>query len=104
MHHPDQVPLQDSLCLSVLFVRVVFLFPDGQLFPRSHTSKEPALKNTLLQQGNDWCSGNEAEFSVDTNVLCLPREECERSPTAARSQRETDNGGCRNSKHGSWNQ
>jgi hypothetical protein len=25
----------------------------------------------------DWCAGNDAEFTPDTNALCLPREECE---------------------------
>ena len=46
---------------------------------RCHKGKEPALTNTLDHQTqNDWCSGNSADYTVQTDVLCLPREDCEK--------------------------
>ena len=41
-------------------------------------SEDIRYKDTLLADGtNTWCSGNSPEFSMETNALCLPREECE---------------------------
>merc|ERR1719171_321684 len=31
---------------------------------------------------NTWCSGNDPAFSIETNAICLPREECEDLCTA----------------------
>jgi hypothetical protein len=35
-------------------------------------------KDTMTAAGtNTWCSGNSPDFSMETNALCLPREDCE---------------------------
>jgi len=34
--------------------------------------------DTITDGVNDWCSGNSADYTVQTDVLCLPREDCEK--------------------------
>jgi hypothetical protein len=47
---------------------------------RKCESRAGALRYTdSMDDGtNTWCSGNHRNFTVDTNALCVPREECER--------------------------
>merc|ERR1719482_1657725 len=41
------------------------------------TGDPPRTWNTIIGGGNDWCAGNEIGYTMETNALCLPREECE---------------------------